>query len=209
MDLAIKVDKFAAVGVNRMGKTTGLLNAIETARPRFAFVFVFDHKHMIGPKVGKPIAFTKLELVKQLEEAAKAGKGWVIFSGNKMFPDNPEAAIDFFTRLVCRAAVKLPLRKRKVFVCDELGEVVNKKKDMGPAYLPGLLSINQSMRFHNVSFFFAAQALNEVSLPVRNQVNWLRVYRTNDPSAFTYIRGRVDVRKITTLEVGQFEEDRY
>lgn len=160
-------------GTGGSGKTTAMLKRL--AKQKAKLIFIFDHKHEFGKKLGKPYCYS----LDQLARATAKG-GYVIFDSCEMFPGDKPTAFKFFCDFVYNVAGEL--EGRKIFICDEVHRLTSNMERPRE-----FLLIMDDGRNFCLDVMCICQAGNSVHNEIRNQITEGYTFRQSDENAIKWL----------------------
>jgi len=179
------------LGCGGHGKTTQLLELLKVEKAEW--FFVFDHKHEIGRRLGKPYVYTLDGIIK-----STARGGWVVFDPSVMFPGRKDDAFAFFCDFVFQFASTT--KGRKVVVCDEI------QQRMSKSFLPPELKlILDDGRQFQIDMRAAGQASNSIHNEVRHQITEVYAFRHSDRNGVAWLEDNgFDGAEVQSLKPGEY-----
>ncbi len=178
-------------GTGGSGKTTKLLQLI--AKQKAKWVFIFDHKHEFGVKLGQKYCYTEKDIFSAIERG-----GYVCFDPVEMFPGDKPTAFKWFCDFVYH--VSGHLRGRKLFICDELHRLISTMERPRE-----FLLLVDDGRCFKVDLFCCCQAGNSVHNEVRNQITQAYSFRQSEENAVKFLASNgYNENEIRALQPGEY-----
>lgn len=179
------------LGCGGHGKTTQLLELLKAEKSeRF---FVYDHKHEIGRRMGKPYVYTLNGLVE-----ATAKGGWIVFDPCHLYPGQKQAGLQFFLDFIYTISEKLP--GRKIVVIDEIHRFMSRQ-----SVPEEMLLIVDDGRNFKIDLFACGQASNSINNEVRHQITECWAFRHSDKNGLAWLaENGFDPEEIVRLKPGEF-----
>jgi hypothetical protein len=177
--------------MSRMGKTTFLLRYL-VADSRIVCRFIFDPLGLMAGTLGLVTAETLEEL-----ECAVAD-GWVCFEPSALFPGQPGAALEWFTRWSYDRAKALP--GRKALLVDEVWKYQSAQR------IPQALAewVQDGAKW-GMECLFATQVPNKLNSAIVGQLTELVCFKLQEKNALAVVEGLgLEKERVQCLAPGQF-----